>query len=224
MASATAVAATALAVAGASIGQLEVFGLLALAVVPWAAVLAWRSWPHYRYTLAAALSITLVAFALVVRWGQEHPESKSGTRPAGTGSLAAAAAHLRFLAPAEPIPHCVTFNGTGTIPRGDELVLFDHPSDYAGRYSATPQFGYDGPVDAKAGGWVAPDREIGSGDPSDNGTHIAIVALLVPENVKNFLNDLTQDSTTGQLPASALKLGAQADKIVTTRNNQNAHC
>lgn len=131
---------------------------------------------------------------------------------------------LRFLQPPGPIPHCVTFNGTGAIPKGDDLVLFDRPSDPYGNYTHTQAFGYDGPVDPEGNGWIAPDREIGSGDPSDRGTHIAIVALLVPRNVAHFLDDITSNSRSGQLPVSVIGLGVQTDKITITRNGQNKQC
>lgn len=200
-------------------GHLEILGFLALAILPWAAVIGRPSWPYHRYVLAGVLSAVFIALAAYARLGQENPGPKDNSQP-----LSVAASHLKFLPPAEPIPHCVTFNGTGAIPAGDDLVLFDRPSDRLGNYTDTPAFSYDGPVDASGGGWVAPDQEIGSGDSSDNGAHIAIVAVLMPQGAAHFLNDLTSKSDSGQVPASVLNLGIQADKIVTTRNSQNAHC
>lgn len=208
-----------LAAISAPTGHLEVLGLIALAILPWAPVIAWPSWPYHRYVLAGVLSAVFIALIGYARWGQGNPGPKSNAQP-----LSAAASHLKFLQPAEPIAHCVTFNGTGVIPAGDDLVLFDRPSDSLGRYTNTPEFGYDGPVDASGGGWVAPNKEIGSGDSSDNGTHIAIVAVLMPKGAEHFLNDLAGNSDSGQVPASVMNLGAQADKIVTTRNNQNDQC
>lgn len=202
-----------------SLGQIEGLGMVALAALPWAVVIAWPSWPHHRYVLAAALSVAFIAFAIYARWGQGNAGPTDNT-----AQLRAAASHLKFLEPAEPIPHCVTFNGTGSIPANDDLVLFDRPSNRLGDYTHTPAFGYDGPVSVSGGGWIAPDLDIGSGGPSDNGTHIAIVALLVPRGVAHFLDDLTSDSSTGQVPSSVMNLGVQAAKIVTTRNSQNAHC
>lgn len=210
---------TLLVVIGEPTGHLEILGLLALAILPWAPVMARPSWPYHRYVLAGVLSAVFIALAGYARWGQGNPGPTDNVQP-----LSVAASHLKFLQPAEPISHCVTFNGTGVIPAGDDLVLFDRPSDRLGNYTETQAFSYDGPVDASGGGWVAPDREIGSGDPSDNGTHIAIVAVLMPQGVEHFLDDLTRNSGSGQVPASVMNLGAQADKIVTTRNNENAQC
>lgn len=215
----TGVVPTALAIFSATTGQLEGLGLMALAIVPWAAIIARPRWPKHQYVLAAALSATFTAIAVYALWGPGNPGPKDSNE-----QLKKAAAQLKFLKPPERIPHCATFNGTGTIPAQDDLVLFDRPSDAYGNYTHTPAFGYDWTADSQGNGWTAPNREIGSGDPSDNGTHIAIVAVLVPKSTAHFLDDLTSDSDTGQLPASVMSLGVQADKITITRNSQNAHC
>lgn len=210
---------TALAIVGATTGQLEGLGLIALAILPWAAVIAWPLWPQHKYVLAAGLSVTFIAIAIYARWGPGNPGPEDSSQ-----QLRKAAAQIKFLKPPQAIPHCMTFTGTGTIPAQDSLVLFDRPSDALGNYTHTPAFGYDWPVDPQGKGWTAPNREIGSGDPSDNGTHIAIVAVLVPKSAAHFLDDLTSNSDTGQVPASVMGLGVQADKITITRNSQNAHC
>lgn len=229
-AAAIAIAGLAVTVATLTTGQWLVSALLFAAALPLEALLWWPSWSHYKYVFAPALSIVLVASAVEVRWYQEHrttvPPTVTVTKFRDPPSLADQAKNLKFLPVAEPIPHCVTFSGTGTIPAGDALVLLDRPTDPAGYYTTDSTFSYDGPVAASQlqHGWTAPAINIGSGDASDNGAHIAIIALLVPQSVADFLDATTSDSDSGAVPANALALGAQADRLVTIRNTQNAHC
>ena len=229
-AAAIAIAALAVTAATLTTDQWLVSALLCAGALPLEALLWWPSWPHYKYVFATVLSIVMVASAVEVRWYQEHhatvTKTVTVTKFRDPPSLADQAKSLKFLPVAGPIPHCVTFSGTGAIPAGDALVLLDRPTDPAGDYTTTSTFSYDGPVAASQPqhGWTAPALDIGSGDASDNGTHIAIVALLVPQSVADFLDVATSDSDSGAVPTNVLALGAQADRLVTVRNTQNAHC
>ena len=212
----------ALAVAAATTGQLLVFGLLLIAVLPWMALLLRSSWPHHKYVSAAVLSVTFIAIAIVVRNNQEHPRIPPSITL--VSSLTRAAAQLKFLPLPGPVPHCISFTGTGKIPAGAELVILDRTTDPAGYYTDGSDFSYDGPAEASGSGWTAPDRKIGSGDASDYGSHTAIVGLLVTDSVGNYLDDSTSNSDTGQVPPSVIGLGVQADRIVVVRNHQNGPC
>jgi hypothetical protein len=62
------------------------------------------------------------------------------------------------------------------------------------------------------------------GHPSDYGSHIAVVALLLPQNIADFINSSVQNSDSGAVPENVVNLGIQEDRIVVVRNAQNAHC
>ncbi len=222
----SAIAGLLLTLMGLKLGKLFVFGLLAAALLPWAAVSLRPAWRPLKYALACALTVAFTAFALTVTYYQgRHVEARATEaphRPAPGGH----APHLKFLPVAGPIPHCVSFSGTGGIPAGHALVLFDRATDSGGHYTPTSTFSYDGqaaPSPAGAG-WTAPDLDIGSGDAGDRGSHIAIVAVLVPQATADFLDALAGESDSGLLPPNVTSLGTTADRLVVVRNAQNAHC
>lgn len=209
-------------------GRLAIFGLLVLAALPWIAVALLRYWKKLDYALfshalAAVWSVALIFSAVVV--------IVSGTvagPPPSTAANQWPHVSLQFLKPAGPQPHCETFNGTGVIPKGYSLVLFDRPSDAYGNYMGTPQFGDDGPVARNDSGWTATNREIGQGA-GDAGTYFAIVALLVPQSTEDYLDDVTRLGYAGNQPndaqpVSVMNLGVQEAKLVIQRNNVNAQC
>jgi hypothetical protein len=134
--------------------------------------------------------------------------------------------HLKFLPEPGPIPHCVSFAGTGSIPAGRSLVLFDRASDPAGHYTPTSTFSYDGQATPSPTGaaWTTPDMDIGSGDAGDQDSHIVILAVLMPQHTADFLDALTSGSPNGLLPPNVTSLAATADQLIVVRNAQNAGC
>jgi hypothetical protein len=213
-----AVAGLLMAASGLSLGQLLVFGLLVLAVLPWAVVLVRPGWRGLTYTLAGALTVVLCACALAVLYHQGHPERArhaSGRTP-----------ELTFLPVPGPVPHCVSLAGAGHIPHGYELALFDRATDSAGHYTPTSTFSFDGAAMAASPGpgWTAPELYLGSGNSSDEGDHIAITAVLMPEHTVDFLSALTSSSDSGMLPPGVIALGTKTDELVVVRNAQNGRC
>lgn len=213
-----AVAGLLLAASGLSLDQLLVFGLLVLAVLPWVVVLVRPRWRGLSYSLAGALTVVLCACALAAIYDQGHPESarrSSGLAP-----------RLTFLPVPGPVPHCVSLAGAGSIPHGYELALFDRATDSAGHYTPTSTFSFDGAaMPAPSGpGWIAPQLYLGSGDSSDEGDHIAVTAVLMPERTADFLSTLTGTSDSGMLPPGVIGLGTKTDELVVVRNAQNGRC
>lgn len=215
---ATGAASLLIVIIGLPLHKLAAFVLLALALLPWVIVLALHSWQHHGYLLAALLSTTLIAVAVAVLmgWHQRSSAPPVSTPPA-----------LKFIpnggAVPQPISHCVTLAGSGTIPSGDALVLFDRPTDSNGNYTADSTFSLDGQAATTPTGWIASDLAIGSGTSSDQGQHVAIVAVLMPQGTADFLNELPSDGS-GHVPPDVIALGTQTDKLNTVRNANNAAC
>jgi hypothetical protein len=219
-----AIAGVLLTIAGLRLGMLLVFGLLAAAVLSLTFMIVRPAWGGLRYALAAAPALVLVAFAVTVMYYQGHPRTKTVTKVERPVSLARSASHLKFLPVNGAVSHCVDFSGTGRIPDGDALVIFDRPTDPGGRYTPTSTFSFDGEATPSPTGWTVPELNLGSGDASDKGQHMAILAVLMPENIAGFLDALNRDSETGAVPTEAPKLGENADQLVVVRNGHNAHC
>jgi hypothetical protein len=223
---ASTVAGVLLAIAVLTLGKLLVFGLLAAALLPWVAVFLRPAWRPLKYVLASTLTVALTAFALTLISYQGHPAKITDTKAQPLPPLDRLASHLKFLSAAGPIPHCTSFEGTGSIPARHGLVLFDRATDSAGHYTPTSTFSYDGQAapSSTGTGWTAPNRNIGSGDASGQDSHIAIVAVLMPQDTADFLDILTSSSDSGLLPPNVTSLGATADRLIVIRNAQNAHC
>lgn len=223
---ASTIAGVLLAVAVLPLGKVLVFGLLAAALLPWVAVRLRPAWGPLTYVLACALTVALTAFALTVVYYEDRPARTAGGTTQPPPSPHEHAARLKFLPVPGPVPHCVSFAGTGGIPAHDALVLFDRASDSAGRYTPTSTFSYDGQAapSATGTGWTAPELSIGSGDAGDQGSHIAIVAVLMPQATADFLDNLTSDSDSGLLPRDVTSLGTPADRLVVVRDAQNTSC
>jgi hypothetical protein len=225
-----------LAVAGETLGELVEFTFFALATLPWVALTVWPSWPHHRWTSAAAITAAFVAAGVGVRMWQEHPTMlrsapAAATAPAPAMSatdtwagLALAAQQVRFIPMNAPITYCVTFYGTGKIPPDDVLVLFDRPSDTGGNPAPGTLYSYDGRATFTAGrGWMDDGIWIGSGAPSDEGEHTLVIALLVPSSVADYLDSVPHPYTS-PWPTTVLGLGAVADHIVVTRGADDTPC
>jgi hypothetical protein len=199
--------------------QLARFGLFVLAALPWAPMYWWRSRPRYQYVLASALTVTLVAMAVYI-----HATQGRAAIPTAAESASAAARKLRFVPFSGRIPHCVSFSGIGTVPVGYSLLLFDRPADTDGHYTPDSTFSYDDTAMTSGDRWSANELDIGSGTPGDADTHIAIVAILMAQPVADFIAELANQSDSGQLPPDVATLGVPADRLVVTRNGDNAHC
>lgn len=199
-------------------GKLLVFGLLVLAVLPWAAVLTRRTWQALTYMLASALTVVFCALALAAIY---YPDRPGTARPRQDR-----VPRLKFLEVPGRVPHCASLSGEGSIPHGYQLALFDRATDSAGHYTPTSTFSFDGAAAASPAGrgWTAPQLYLGSGDSSDEGDHIAITAVLMPEKTAAFLAALTSTTDHGMLPAEAVELGTKTDEIVVVRNAENRRC
>jgi hypothetical protein len=186
--------------------------LLAGAALPWVPLMTRAARGRWRLATAAVASLALVGAAVAVRLSQEQPAAPPSATPAP-----------RFVPPDGPVGHCLTISGTGLIPAGKALVLLDRATDQAGFYTPGSRFNYDGAALPSGDGWIARDLDIGAGDPSDNGQHIALVALLTRADLPERLAALAEDGS-GALPGDPLAQGRQTDRVVLVRNADNTRC
>jgi hypothetical protein len=151
------------------------------------------------------LSCAVVAaggLALVVSWQRRRPMLAAvavlvvGLGAGGIGAAAAstpvpdpvAEAVLRFNPQLDPVPYCQSYSGTGALPDGYQLLIFDRGSDSDDPYYFHKQ------AEKTERGWVA--RTIGIGleptaaEPNrDRGARIDLYAQLVSEETARVLRD-----------------------------------
>jgi hypothetical protein len=122
------------------------------------------------------------------------------------------ATDLRITAPVGAIPLCNAFTGTGTIPAGKALVLFDQ--------SVGPGEPYwlDGIADRAPTGWIVRDVEVVDGGPATKGDHTRLVIVLVDTTVAASLDAGSDGWNTTVLP------GPPADSITVVSGADARHC
>lgn len=122
------------------------------------------------------------------------------------------------LAPiAGSIPYCNNFLGTGTIPAGYQLWIFDKSAE-----DPTAKYYLDSRAIPAGNGWSANNIEIGNGA-GDRGHRTSIFAVLVPAPLMNWLVQ-TVNINPG-IPSSDLPPGAHiSDQTVVTRSSDAKPC
>ena len=122
------------------------------------------------------------------------------------------------LAPiAGPIPYCNNFLGSGVIPAGHELWIFDRDAE-----DPTAKYYLDSEAVAAGGTWVARNIEIGNGA-GDTGNRTTIFAVLLPTPFMNWL--VKTVNIAGGIPSPDLPAEAHiADEAVVTRNSDTKPC
>jgi hypothetical protein len=118
---------------------------------------------------------------------------------------------------AGPIPYCNEFFGTGTIPAGYGLWIFDRSAE-----DSTAKYYLDSQAFAAGNDWSAKNIEIGNGT-GDTGHRTSILAVLLPAS---FMHWLVQTGKTDDgIPSSDLPPGAHiADQAVVTRSSDARPC
>ena len=154
------------------------------------------------------LSCTIVAvggLALLLSWQRRHTVLAAvavlviGLGAGGIGAAVARPAPpaattsapvpvLRFNPQREPVPYCQSYSGTGTIPAGYQLLIFDRGSDSNSPYYFHKQ------AEKTDQGWAAPTIGIGleptAAKPDlDRGARIDLFAQLVTEETAQVLRD-----------------------------------
>jgi hypothetical protein len=117
----------------------------------------------------------------------------------------------------EPIPYCNEFLGTGTVPAGYELWIFDQDAE-----DPTAKYYLDSQAIAVGNNWAAKNIEIGNGV-GDTGDRTTVFAVLLPEPFVNWL--INTVNIANGIPSSVLPAGAHiADQAVVTRSSDTKPC
>jgi len=152
---------------------------LSCAVVAVGGLALLLSWQRRR-TVLAAVAVLIVGLGA----GGIGAAVARSAPAAGT----TAEALLRFSPQLDPVPYCQSYSGTGTVPDGYQLLLFDRGSNSEAPYYFHKQ------AEKTDRGWVARTLGIGleptAGQPDrDRGARIDLFAQLVTEETARVLRD-----------------------------------
>jgi hypothetical protein len=211
-----------LAIVSIGFGQLIELVLLLFASFPWIAFAVWPAWKHYRVVLAVVLTIAFGASGLASQAWYDRSTTAAMPTTTAPSSLAAAARQLQFTPAQAPIPYCAAFSGTGAIPVGDALLIFDEAADANGDPVPGASLNYDGSAEEVASrGWELSNIEIGFAH--SEGQHVLLTGLLVPSGVPGFINSVPGAENNGW-PPTVLVLGVVATRIVVVRSADATSC
>lgn len=186
---------------------------------------------HGGWLLGLSCAVVVVGgFALVLSWQRRHTVLAAvavvvvGLGAGGIGAAVArpgttartpAGASLRFNPQLDPVPYCQSYSGTGTVPDGYQLLLFDRGSDSEAPYYFHKQ------AEKTDGGWMA--RTIGIGlaptaaQPDlDRGARIDLFAQLVTEETAQVLRDRANVAIFPENPDSQWLLRRLPGRTVDT--------
>jgi len=179
--------------------------------------------------------VTAGGLALLLSWQRRHTVLAAvavlviGLGAGGIGAAVArstptasttAEAVLRFSPQLDAVPYCQSYSGTGTIPDGYQLLIFDRGSDSESPYYFHKQ------AERTEGGWVAPTLGIGleptAADPDrDRGARIDLFAQLVTEETARVMRDRDNIAIFPETPDSQWLLrqlpGRTADTLKLVR-------
>ena len=193
------------------------FGL-SCAVVAVGGLAVLLSWQHRRAALAAVA-------VLVIGLGAGGIGAAMARSAPSTGT--AAAAVLRFSPQPDPVPYCQSYSGTGRIPDGYQLLIFDR-----GSKSNSPYY-FHKQAERTGQGWLA--RTLGIGlEPTaaqpdlDRGARIDLFAQLVSEETAQVLRDRANIAIFPETPDSQWLLrrlpGRTADTLHLVRATGAGTC
>lgn len=180
----------------------------------------------------AVISGGLAVISLVWAYAQSPSQANPPPKPAATGSAAGPPAgesaktwltpyaiQLKISPPQEPISHCISLTGTGTIPSGAALVLLSRPVNRSGNSPSSSTFHYDGVAKPTTTGWTTSTSDVGISRPKDR---TEVLTLLVPQSAVHSIESGV--GPHGDVPLTVTSLGAEGGHVVTTQNGQKASC
>jgi len=136
-------------------------------------------------------------------------------------SMLSDSAGLKFDKQTDLAPWCAQFVGSGAIPKGHALVIFDRSADEPG----SPLY-FDGTATATATGWVSPKLHIG--DKGDRGLRISLLAFLVTEQQAKFIESIRVLPVDATQPVNGAWMSAgptsPADEWIVTRTADLGSC
>ncbi|TDC60272.1 hypothetical protein E1200_30745 [Actinomadura sp. GC306] len=205
----------AFAVAGGVLKQSQVLAsaLFFAAGLPWLLfafskkVKVWAAQPW-----VPALLWTL-AFASAGVSMLDEPDQKDDPKPSP----------IKFVHPGgnDVIPHCNQITGTGSIPSGHRIALFDRSLS-----EANAPYWFDQIANPTDNGWRVDDVQIGEGE-GDEGAAVELIAVLLPEKTAQYLASIQTGNGDADVATYwwATHLPAEAvDRVKVTRNADTKEC
>jgi hypothetical protein len=103
------------------------------------------------------------------------------------------AVHLGFsLSSTASVPWCNTLDGTGPIPEGDSLLIFDSPLGPNGQPLAQTRYYFDGPA-ARTSNDAWSITPVYIGNQNDTGIYVAVDGILVSDQTASFIESLVAE-------------------------------
>ncbi len=129
-------------------------------------------------------------------------------------------AHLEFvLTPRSKVPWCRIYNGTGTIPAGKVLIIFETPANPDGQPKSPASYSFDGQAkQLTASRWQTEPLQIGT--PHQANFNVDIVAVLSSKSTYSYIRSLlTKNSVSTKLPP-----GPEISLPVVTNGRRGMAC
>ena len=181
-------------------------GIVMIGVIIVGAIIANRVWGRrgliaISMVTVVALSAGAVGAAIVWQLKHDHDTNSAPSQirpPSPTKALNFSAA------PNTIVPYCSTYYGSGTIPKGDSLLIFDSPADSAGNVLEPKEYGFhDIAQPLPNGGWSVKDVKILQ--TGDSGKRAELFGVLETAQDAKFVKDITVSDggywRSGELPS-----------------------
>jgi hypothetical protein len=142
----------------------------------------------------AAVLVAVIGFVAVVAGRATAPDNSApAPGPAVTTTVTSSpspAAQVAFsLTANSQVPWCQAYGGTGTIPAGYSLTIFDAPSGPNGQLSSTAYYAFDSRATQSATDhWQTEPLQIGT--EGEAGTDVDIVAVLTTNSIYQYMNSI----------------------------------
>lgn len=184
--------------------------------------------------IAAIIAAVIGAIALVGGGfiGRATASTKSPSpAPTVTRTVTPApqAVHLGFsLTSTAVVPWCNTFDGIGSIPEGDSLLIFDSPLGPNGQPLAQTRYFFDGAAaQTSRDAWSISSVYIG--DKNETGIYVAVDGVLVTNQTASFIKSVVAEpvdpeNATVAWKSKALPPGLAHIHLTVVRNANTGQC
>jgi Ca2+/Na+ antiporter len=194
--------------------KVSTFVLMVLVVASWISFMPrFREWKYWRFVYAVAFSASIIVLMIFISRAKSAPQT-----PVHNFSPIRS---LNFSPASGTIPWCSTFDGSGSIPRGDSLLIFDSPADSAGNLLTPVEYGFHGTANNLPNGtWRIGQVQILTQNKSDNGKRSILFGVLVTNQDAKFVKSITL-SNGGYWRSAALPLGlGHISRLPVVRNGR----
>jgi hypothetical protein len=149
----------------------------------------WDIPPGAAAVLVAVIGVVGVLAGRVTAPVNNSPAPRSTVTATVTSPPSPAAQVMFSLTANSPVPWCQAYGGTGTIPAGYSLVIFDTPAGPSGQLPFTAYYAFDSRATQSATGhWQTEPLQIGTEGGAD--TDVDIVAVLTTNSIYQYMNSI----------------------------------